>query len=371
MNWILLCLLLVASIAFKPSFYRGSINTNYYPQVIPSGELSSKQNPPQVPSTSNIATGSIANAKRPELISKRPFPSKIPLGSTKENDIPKVGSKAPLKVHIARKNDEPKPESRKCFNICMEKIKDKRIKTCKRAYFVGGLIRRCSIRKFKGKCSSLCSHGRKFCSTKCKQSFCGGKGIKICTSLCTYGKDCRHNCLWENEKSCILHRFPARFVPKCNFILRQKTFKTCFKKCSKNIKVKSCSTICQNIQVPKRVKKCLKLLVHKERVIKKCSVIGFHNECKNLCLKKKKICKKICKKDKCGGKVVNICSIKCQPSPECHLKCSLKKQIKCLHERIPAEFKTVCQDTFKVQNVKKCFHRCHSRHVVLPFKHAF
>lgn len=122
-----------------------------------------------------------------------------------------------------------------CVQKCMEKIKDVRVQRCKKAYVLGGLVRRCSIKKIKGLCNFKCKSGKKLCFTKCRTN-CACKKIKSCKKVCFRGKDCRKACCWKYQKKCFLSRLSEQFIDKCRFILKQNPFKKCLETCSKPLK---------------------------------------------------------------------------------------------------------------------------------------
>lgn len=253
-----------------------------------------------------------------------------------------------------------------CVEKCMEKVRDVRVKLCKKAYILGGLVRRCSIKKIKGLCSLKCKPGKKFCFNKCHSTTCGRDKVRTCKNYCSHGKECRKHCCWEYQKQCIFARLPGHFVERCSFITKQIPFKKCLKSCTKRIKIRTCAEKCRNVKVPEEYKRCLTFLVRKERHVRKCSVVGNRRICKKHCFKGKKNCRKICRETECEGRKVQICDWKCRRPTICHVHCCLEKQIKCLLERIPPEYKTKCQDLFKFKNVKRCFKKCHSKFIDIP-----
>jgi len=292
------------------------------------------------------------------------------LGNTAHSPKPLVKRPLIKRLHVRRALEKRIKHGKvECTTKCMTKVKDNRTKKCIKAYKAGGLLRRCSIHKMKGRCAFACKEGRKFCVTKCKRQFCGKHHIRNCKSVCTRGKKCKKACLWSHHKKCISRRLPGSFVDKCSFITKKKPFRKCLTKCSKHIKVHSCSTKCSNLQIPKEYKNCWNYVTRKARKEEKCSVSGHKDVCSRHCSRGKRVCKRICHKIICGGKRLTVCKRRCRFPTKCHVKCTLKNQMKCLLKKIPAVEATKCKKLFRMKHVRKCLVSCHTKHIVLPLHH--
>jgi len=277
----------------------------------------------------------------------------------------------PIKAHhpripFAKVHHRQKKVKVHCAQRCMNVVKDAKVKECKRAYQLGKFIKKCSFSKIKGKCHLLCKRGGKFCFNKCHFSTCAGKKVKICKNHCSHGKNCQKKCSFLRSKRCMMERLPGRFVKKCKFITKKKEFKNCFKKCTKHVKVKTCSQRCRNVSVPHKFRKCLRILVRKAKTVHRCSLSSHVKVCANKCKAGKKTCFRKCHPHLCGGKRFTSCKWKCTRSPQrCLAHCSLKRQKTCLLKRIPEKYQNKCSTVLARKNVRRCFAKCHTRRLVI------
>jgi len=186
-----------------------------------------------------------------------------------------------------------------CVPKCISQLKDASVIDCLKIYNQGKILKNCSIKRMKTQCRVQCEKGNP-CTEDCQETLCGTEKRTVCKKVCHNkgSKDCRENCTWKNEISCILDRFPGKWFAKCQWIISDGKFKTCFSGCAKKVPPKTCIGECSKVFVPKEFKGCLNSI--NKNNIDKCSAVENSKLCKEEC--KRKRCYLETQESLCNGK---------------------------------------------------------------------
>lgn len=239
-----------------------------------------------------------------------------------------------------------------CISKCISEIKGGNYRDCLKIYNQGKVIHKCSIKTMKTDCRVQCQKGNT-CSEDCRETLCGQEKRTICKKVCHNkgSQECKDNCTWRNEKSCVLDRFPGQWFSKCQWIVNDEKFKLCVTSCSKPIKSKTCIETCSKVELPKQYSGCLKQVQNSKT---RCSVPAFAKKCKKMCQKKR--CFLETNETLCNGKRIRQPSWTCSNGKVCQEKCLWSLQEKCYMEKIDTV--DTCNGVFGVEKLKTCLKKC-------------